>query len=324
MLRQPTPSNVLRATVGPLDADETGYDTSTALTVTTTGSTFHGEDGADVYRWTGRWASVNVPQGAPIASATLSITTEASTGTGGGGTMTAEDADDPASISGRGPFTSTWTMTTASVAMEEGVGGAGTADQDVQAIVQELVDRGGWAANNAMAFASTENVGATNYYWFESSGDANPPTLTITYVEGALSGTTSPNATESQVVSGGRTTIITLTDDTWVAAGATFDAVRQAIIDGCTSQQSETNGWNNEVRDNEVVGSVVRTSDTVVTITWTAAGSYAITADETIDVIVPASALTLANAQLDAGSFTVSNEAGGGSAIVPLVNAQML
>lgn len=98
--------------------------------------------------------------------------------------------------------------------------------------------------------------------------------------------------TEAQIVSGGQQIVITLTNDTWVAAGATFNAQRQNIIDGLTSAQSEATGWNAEVRDNEVVTAVVRTSDTVVTITLTAAASYDVTADETITATIPATALT--------------------------------
>ena len=90
----------------------------------------------------------------------------------------------------------------------------------------------------------------------------------------------------------GKTVIITLTNDTWVASGATFDAQRQNIINGLDSAQSETLGWNNEVRDKEVVTAVVRTSDTVVTITLSAAAAYNITSDETITVTAPATALT--------------------------------
>lgn len=108
----------------------------------------------------------------------------------------------------------------------------------------------------------------------------------------ALTGTALPSLTEAQVVAGGETIIITLTNDTWVAAGAAFNAIRQDIIDGLDSAQSETTGWNAEVRDKEVVGAVVRTSDTVVTITLTAAPAYDITQEsETITVTVPASAV---------------------------------
>lgn len=116
---------------------------------------------------------------------------------------------------------------------------------------------------------------------------SGPPLIVSAVVTGSLS----PTAAEDDIIAGGKTTILTLTNDTWVAAGATFDAQRQAIIDEQTAATSPTTGWNNEVRDNEVVTAVVRTSSTVVTITWTAAASYAITATETVTFTAPASAL---------------------------------
>ena len=111
-------------------------------------------------------------------------------------------------------------------------------------------------------------------------------------VSAVVTGTAVSGLTESDVVSGGKTIIITLTNDTWVASGATFNAQRQNIIDGLDSAQSETTGWNAEVRDKEVVTAVARTSDTVVTITLTAAAAYDVTSDETITVTIPATALT--------------------------------
>lgn len=106
---------------------------------------------------------------------------------------------------------------------------------------------------------------------------------------------TGTSFTESDLVSGHQT-VITLSNDTWVAAGVSFDAVRQAIIDGDTSAQSETFGFNNEIRDKQSVTGVARTSDTVVTITWSAAPAYDITADEVRTVTIPATALTGGNA----------------------------
>lgn len=104
----------------------------------------------------------------------------------------------------------------------------------------------------------------------------------------ALSGSALSNLREAGVVAGGKQIIITLTDDTWIAD---ITAQRQAIIDGLTSSSSETNGWNNEVRDKEVVTAVERTSDTVVTITLTAAPAYNITDTEVVEVTIPAAAL---------------------------------
>ena len=122
------------------------------------------------------------------------------------------------------------------------------------------------------------------------------PTFSVNAASAAVSGTVVSSATEADVVAGGKTVIITLTNDTWVAAGAAFDAQRQNIIDGLDSAQSETTGWNTEVRDKQGVAGVVRTSNTVVTITLDAQAAYNITAPETITATVPASALASAGA----------------------------
>jgi len=122
-----------------------------------------------------------------------------------------------------------------------------------------------------------------------------------------LTGTAVPTQTEADIVTGGKTIILTLTGDTWVTAGATFDAQRQAIIDGLDSAQSELTGWNNEVRDNEVVTAVVRTSSTIVTVTLTASASYDITATETITATIPNAALTTGTSDIIATpAFTVT------------------
>lgn len=127
----------------------------------------------------------------------------------------------------------------------------------------------------------------------------------------AVTGTATASITEADVVAGGKTIIITLTGDTWLtSAGGLFDAIRQDIIDGLDSAQAEALGWNNEVRDNLAVTTVVRTSDTVVTITLSAQAAYDITAQETITVTVPLTALTLGLAPITASpTFTVSHTA---------------
>ena len=113
----------------------------------------------------------------------------------------------------------------------------------------------------------------------------------ILFPTAAITGTATASITENDVVTGGKTIIITLAGDIWVAAGATFDAQRSNIIQGLDSAQVEALGWNAEVRDKEVVTSVVRTSDTVVTITLSASALYDITSQETITVTVPTTAL---------------------------------
>lgn len=110
-------------------------------------------------------------------------------------------------------------------------------------------------------------------------------------VSATLSGTIL-GSTEADIVAGGKTIILTLTNDTWVASGAAFNAIRQDILDGLDSSGAELTGWNALVRDAEVVTAVVRTSDTAVTVTLSAAPLYDITAQETITATVPSSALT--------------------------------
>ena len=87
-----------------------------------------------------------------------------------------------------------------------------------------------------------------------------------------------------------------------------FDAIRQDIIDGLDSAQVEATGWNAEVRDNLAVTTVVRTSDTVVTITLSAQAAYNITANETITVTVPGSAVTSGNPITATPTFDVTSQ----------------
>jgi hypothetical protein len=122
----------------------------------------------------------------------------------------------------------------------------------------------------------------------------------------ALTGTII-GANENDIVAGGKTIILTITTgDSWVAAGGTFDAQRQNIINGLDSAQAEANGWDAVVKATLGVAAVVRTSATVVTITLTAFATYNITASETITATVPATALTLNAAVVAAPTFSVA------------------
>jgi hypothetical protein len=123
----------------------------------------------------------------------------------------------------------------------------------------------------------------------------------------AITGTITASVTKADIVAGGKTLIITLTEDTWIAAGAgSFDLQRDEIIAGCTSAQSEALGWNLVPKVLQTLANVVRTSDTVVTITWDAFPTYDITAQETITVTVPGTALVGAVSIVATPTFTVS------------------
>lgn len=113
----------------------------------------------------------------------------------------------------------------------------------------------------------------------------------------------------------------TSTSDSWAAltlalrpasiATTPFASAIPAIITGLLSAQSETHGWNNAVRSALTSSNVVRTSNTVCTITLPAVSTYSITADETITVTLPASALTGGNAVTATPTFSVTAPASG-------------
>jgi hypothetical protein len=150
--------------------------------------------------------------------------------------------------------------------------------------------------------------------WFhsrnESAGGESRPRLVVTHSSptAAITGTIGDGATEQEVRDGGGTIIITLTGTTWVADGATFNAQRQNIIDGLDAADAQTNGWNAQVRDQLGVSSVVRTSDTIATITVAAGdvGDYFIATNETITVTVPSTSVESGSAITATPTITIT------------------
>jgi|GEM_PF-2445010 len=134
--------------------------------------------------------------------------------------------------------------------------------------------------------------------------DNNSQTVAVN-ATAALSGTVTDDS-ETEIRAGGSTLILTLTGDTWVAAGGVFDAQRQNIIDGLDSAQAEATGWDAVVKAGISVDDVVRTSDTVVTVTLPAFATYDITATETITATIPATAVTGGSAIVAAPNFYVT------------------
>lgn len=166
----------------------------------------------------------------------------------------------------------------------------------------------------AYSIADANNAAYTNSLTWSTNGTERMAVgLAWNYTASssvALTGTAASGMTEQRVRDGGYTIILTASGDTFVAAGATFDAQRQAIINGLDSAQAEAAGWDAVVKAGIPVTAVVRTSNTVVTITLPAFASYQITATETITATLPASALTGGVAIVAAPTFTVTRGAG--------------
>ena len=134
--------------------------------------------------------------------------------------------------------------------------------------------------------------------------------LTLAFIPqpvSALTGTITASVNETDIVTGGKTLIITLTDDNWIAAGVgSFDLQRDEIIAGVDSAQGETLGWNLVPQALQSLGGVIRTSDTVVTITWDAFATYDITATETITNTVPSTATVGAISTVSTPTFDIT------------------
>lgn len=130
-----------------------------------------------------------------------------------------------------------------------------------------------------------------------------------------LTGTMTATVDEDDITTGSKTIIITLTGDTFKAAGtgpigSTADT--QALIDGFNAASSPTNGWDNEVRDKALTSEVVRTSSTVATWTVAAQSGYDITSQETISGTIPVAVLvTGAGVITSTPTFTIDEVATG-------------
>ncbi len=157
--------------------------------------------------------------------------------------------------------------------------------------------------NNTFGFTSYGNRTAS--FYADDSASGGSAALTGTAISGGV--------LESEIVTGGETIIITLTDDTWVATVGADNPITDALIAGIDSAQSEAAGWDAEVKANMVFGDITRTSDTVVTIILAAEAAYEITANETITVTIPATALTAAEEIVADATFDVTNESAGGA-----------
>ena len=105
-------------------------------------------------------------------------------------------------------------------------------------------------------------------------------------VSAALTGTAIANGVlEAAIVIGSETIIITLTGARWHANIGADNPITDALIAGITGDDGGSNGWGDEVAI--LFGTVVRTSDTVVTVTLPAAAAYNVVTDETITVDIP-------------------------------------
>lgn len=128
------------------------------------------------------------------------------------------------------------------------------------------------------------------------------PTFSITPVsnQSAVLAGAVLTATESDIVTGGKDLVITLQNDLWAQDIATNSAKRNALVAGITAE-TEPAIW-------AAVGAsatLVRNSDSVLTITLPAAPNYAIGSEQKINVVIPAGSTANSTGLIPVGSFTL-------------------
>lgn len=128
-----------------------------------------------------RFLDVAVAQGAIVSEATLTLNVTLVSGTPNT-TLYGVDADTAAAFADPGNLPSAVARTTASA--DPDPAGTGTKVITVTTIVQEIIDRAGWASGNAMAFVVDDNSGSGDNTWgcddFEDAG-TDEAQLDITY-----------------------------------------------------------------------------------------------------------------------------------------------
>lgn len=131
-----------------------------------------------------RFQNLNIPQGTTILSASIQFTTDETDNGSTSLTLRGQDTDNASVFTSSDYNISNRTLTSASVAWNNipawntvGQSAANQRTPDVTAIVQEIVNRGGWNSGNAMAFV----INGTGERTAESyNGDSSKsPVLTI-------------------------------------------------------------------------------------------------------------------------------------------------
>lgn len=134
-----------------------------------------------------RFTTVAIPQGQTLDTATLTLEVLSTTGAVSAGLFGNAVDNAPAWANGAGP--ADMTVTSASTTLNAGT--TGTKVLDVKTIAQEIVNRAGWANNNAMSFGVNGAITGGGAAQIADTYDATPaddPLLTIVYTTAAALG----------------------------------------------------------------------------------------------------------------------------------------
>lgn len=194
---------------------------------------YTGDNSASFYDYLSyiRFTAVDIPAGSTIDSATLNLTAGTLSSVVVITTVKAEAADNPAACSSAAD-TNARTLTSASVNWDPSAWVVNTAydSPDIAAVIQEVVNRNGWASGNAMQlFWSTRSTGWGGSTTLQGAypDTGNGPLLTVNYTPRLgfdLRGPVPPGLRSPRtmrVVTGNTAAAVAATPPTWVPAGLT-------------------------------------------------------------------------------------------------------
>ena len=148
-------------------------------------------------------------------------------------------------------------------------------------------------AQKEIVFSQARNHKSRNDMFRSNPYDDTDYAATIALTGTAVAG----GVLESEIVTGGETVIITLSNDEWVATIGADNAITTAFLAAITGNLADAAGWNAEVA--LVHGNLARTSATVLTLTLPATAGYSITTDdEEVTVAPPASSIVQTKGQV--------------------------
>lgn len=151
------------------------FDGTSTFSLTTTVASLSG-------RWNMyRAGGVTIPQGVIIDSATLTVFSSISSGSNTLETYAVAADDVPA-------LTASLATATKTTAHSSTPAPTGAAAIDVTEVLQEIVNRAGWVAGNAVAFTITQGTGNTTLTRFIEGSATYAATLAVEYHEGSPPG----------------------------------------------------------------------------------------------------------------------------------------
>lgn len=129
-----------------------------------------------------RFQNVTIPPGSTVTAAVLHVFAESSSYDDPNGTFYGEAADNPGAFSTTSSDISNRTKTTASVGWATTAIGTGdSASPDLSAIIQEIIDRGGWSSGNALVVMFKASTSSPNLRIRSYDYGSNIPYISIDY-----------------------------------------------------------------------------------------------------------------------------------------------